>query len=100
MNKIAGVSIMITLEQEIIEKFRQLTPESQERVLSSLQEETAIQQLSLTAWIAQAETIRLAWNSTEYTPSANELVNEAREERDADILRGLGFRDSTGDSSD
>jgi hypothetical protein len=88
---------MITLEQEIIEKFRQLTPESRERVLSSLQEEVASKQVSLVEWLAQADAVRITLRSD---VSASELVNEAREERDADILRSLGFGDSIGDSSD
>jgi hypothetical protein len=74
---------MITLEQEIIEKFRQLTPESRERVLSSLQEEVASKQLSLAEWLAQADAVRITLRSD---ISASELVNEVREERDADIL--------------
>jgi hypothetical protein len=93
---------MIELEQEIIEKFRQLTPESRERILSSLHEEAALSELSLAEWLTQAETIRAKWQSDithKHMPSVSELVNEAREERDADILHGLGFRDSTGDSS-
>jgi hypothetical protein len=82
---------MIELEQEIIEKFRQLTPESRERVLSSLQEEVASKQLSLAEWFAQVETVRITFNSAtarEQMPSASELVNEVREEHDADILFG------------
>jgi len=47
------------LEKEIIEKFRQLTPENRLHVLSTLQEEVASQQISLAAWLAEADQVRL-----------------------------------------
>lgn len=92
---------MSALEKEIIEKFRQLSYEKRMQMLSTLQEEVAAQHLSLIAWLEETEAVRLVLppDATGHVPSASELVNEVREERDADILRGLGFRDSTGNST-
>lgn len=92
---------MSALEEEIIKKFRQLAPEKRAAMLSTLQEEVSSQQVSLSAWLAEAETIRftLRPDANGHAPTASEMVNEAREERDADIIRSLGLGDSTGDSS-
>jgi hypothetical protein len=92
---------MSALEKEIIEKFRQLAPESRVRVLTTLQEEVASHQVSLAAWLAEAEAARITLrpDASGHVPSASELVNEAREERDAAILRSLGLRDSAGDGT-
>lgn len=93
---------MSALEDEIIEKFRQLTPENRLRLLSTLQEEATFQQVSLKSWLAEAEAVHFTPRPSVdgHILTAAELVNEAREERDADILRSLGFRDSAGDSTD
>ncbi|MBZ0294825.1 MAG: hypothetical protein K8L99_19840 [Anaerolineae bacterium] len=87
------------LEREIIEKFRLLKPEDRVRVLYTLQEELAADQLNLSDWLQQVDTVQITLRPDESgdAPFASELVNEAREERDADILRSIGFRDSTGD---
>lgn len=92
---------MSALEDEIIRKFRQLAPEKRAAILSTLQEEMSSQQMSLAAWLAETETIRftLRPDANGHVPTASELVNEAREERDADIIRSLRLWDSTGDSS-
>lgn len=92
---------MSVLEEEIIHKFRQLTPEDRVRMLFTLQEEVTSQQLTLAEWLAEAETVRITLNSdaSGRVPTASELINEAREERDADILRSLGFGDSAGNSA-
>lgn len=92
---------MSALEKEIIEKFRQLAPESRVRMISTLQEELASGQISLKAWLAEAEKVRIALRPDVHgrVPTASELVNEAREERDADILHGIGFRRSAGDGT-
>ena len=92
---------MSALEEEIIEKFRQLAPESRARLLSTLQAEAAVAQISVKSWLAEAEKVRSALrpDANEHTPTASELVNEAREERDADILHSLGLRDSAGKHS-
>ena len=83
---------MSALEKEIIEKFRQLAPESRVKMLSTLQAELTTQHVSLKAWLAEAEQVRISLSSdaSGHIPSASELVNEAREERDADILRSRG----------
>lgn len=93
---------MSTLEREIIDRFRRLSPDRQARVLSTLQDEARAEHMTLDAWLAETETVRLNLrpDASGYVPSASDLVNEAREERDANILRSLGFRDSTGDSTD
>lgn len=92
---------MTTLEMEIIERFRQLPPESRVRLLSTLQAELASQQISLAEWLAETETVRVTLRADNggRVPTAAELVNEAREERDADILRSIGRGDPAGDSA-
>lgn len=92
---------MSALEQEIIEKFRQLAPQDRARLLSTLQNEVTSQQISLAAWLSEAEAVRLTLrpDASGHIPTASELVNEAREERDADLLRSIVLRDSTGDST-
>ncbi len=92
---------MSALEKEIIEKFRQLAPENRVRMLSTLQAEVTSQQVSLAAWLAEADVVRLTLHpdNSGHIPTASELVNEAREERDADILGSVGLRDSAGDST-
>lgn len=93
---------MSALEQEIIDKFRQLAPEDRIRLLSTLHAEAHTVATSITAWLAEAEQVRITLHpdSTGHVPSASELVNEAREERDADLLHSLGFGDSAGDGTD
>ena len=80
---------MNALEQEIIEKFRQLPPESQARVRTILLNKPQRQKLTLSEWLAEADAIR-------FTPqpdtdgrikTSSEWI---REERDADILCSLG----------
>jgi hypothetical protein len=94
-------AVMSALEKEIIEKFRQLAPESRARMLSTLQEELTLPHISLKAWLAEAEQVRISLSpdASGRVPSASELVNEAREERDADILRSIGFGDSAGNGT-
>jgi len=72
---------MSALEKEIIEKFRQLPPENRVRMISTLQEELASQQVSLKAWLAKAESVRVTLlpDIDGHVPTATELVNEARE---------------------
>lgn len=81
---------MSALEKEIIEKFRQLAPENRVRLLSTLQAEVTSQQVSLAAWLAEADAVRLTLRPDKngHVPTASELVNEAREERDNNHLRG------------
>lgn len=91
---------MSTLEHEVIEKFRQLDREAKLRVREVIiregeQENTPF---DAEAWLAEVEAVRFTPRVP--APTASELVNEAREERDADILRGLGFGDTAGDRSD
>lgn len=96
---------MSTLEREIIEKFRQLQPDAKQRVLALIERETQGGQGQLAAvfdydaWWAEVEAaqVRLRPDASGHIPTASELVNEVREERNADILRSLGFRDSAGD---
>lgn len=76
--------MMDALEHEIIERFRLLTPEGRARVLSTLMQEAGAGQISLREWLQQAEAvqIKLRPDAGGRTPSASELVREAREERD------------------
>ena len=59
------------------------------------------QTVSLGEWLQLIETVqvRLRPDSEGYVLSASELVNEIHEERDADILRSIGFGDSADDST-
>jgi hypothetical protein len=94
---------MTIAEREIIEKFRQLEPESRARVLAALQVEVVEEQaFNLEEWLEEIEKVRLNLrpDSSGHLPSVSDMVNEVREERDADILRSLGFRDPAGDSAD
>ena len=93
---------MSALEDEIIEKFRQLSPENRVRMLSTLQAEISSQQMSLSEWLVEAEAVRLTLrpDASGHVPSVSDLVNEAREERDVDIIRSIGLRDSSGNSTD
>ena len=96
---------MSILEQEIIEKFQQLEIDAQQRVLQSLAQR--LQQAEKTpfdfiAWLEDAEAARITLrpDASGHAPSASELVNEVREERDGDILRSIGLGDSAGNGSD
>lgn len=93
---------MSALEREIIDKFRQLSPESRARVLSSLQDEAQIERMTLTKWLAETEAVRISLrpDASGFVPSASDLLTEIREERDGNILHSLGFRDSANNSPD
>jgi hypothetical protein len=86
---------METLEREIIEKFRQLEPAGQARVLSVLQTETQAREeaepFDREKFLAELDevAIELQPDASGRVPSVAEMVNEVREERDADILRSL-----------
>jgi len=87
---------MTTLEREVIEKFRQLDHDAQQRVRKLIVHETDPSEFDIEAWLAEAEAAQI----TLHSPSASDLVSEVREERDADILHSLGFRDSADDRTD
>jgi hypothetical protein len=95
---------MSTLEREVIEKFRQLDEDARKRVRALIEREADAQTagFDFDAWWARVEAARITLrpDASGRTPTASDLVNEVREERDADILRSLGFRDSAGDSTD
>ena len=94
---------MSIAEREIIERFRQLEPKSQARVLAALQEEVVGErEFSVEEWLQEVEQVQFSLrpDASGHIPSASDLVNEVREERDADILHSLGFRDIAGDSTD
>ena len=84
---------MTVLEQEIIEKFKRLTPERRARVLSTLHDETTTEQMSLAEWLERVEAVRFHLRNDvgEQPPSSADFVNDVREERDADLLRSVGF---------
>ena len=99
---------MSELEHEIIEKFHQLDRDAQKRVRRLIDQEIeAVEQIDPSSfdydlWLAEIDAIRITLrpDASGRVPSASELVNEAREERDAEILRSIGRRDSAGDSTD
>ena len=66
---------MSGLEEEIIERFRQLAPENRVRILSTLQEEVLAEHLSLAAWLAEAEMVQIVLrpDASGYTPTASAL---------------------------
>ncbi|MBL8156361.1 MAG: hypothetical protein JNM70_19430 [Anaerolineae bacterium] len=78
-----------------------MAPESRLRMLSALQQEVTSGQVSLAAWLdaARAARITLRPDAEGHVPTASELLNEAREERDADLLQRAGLRNSAGDGS-
>lgn len=83
---------MTTQERQLIEKFRLLDQDAQQRVLSWIEREAAnTTPFDYEAWLAQADAVRvtLPADSSGNVPSASDLVNAASEERDADILRYL-----------
>lgn len=95
---------MSILEQEIIDKFQRLESEAKRRVLQSLTEhvqQAEREPFDVSAWLAETDAVRITsrTDSTGQMPSASELVNEVREERDDDILRSIGFGDSASNSS-
>jgi hypothetical protein len=95
---------MTSLEHEIIEKFQQLDKDAQQRVRALIDREletTDKAAFDYDAWFAEVEAaqISLRPDASGRTPSASDLVNEVREERDADILRSIGLGDSAGNGT-
>ncbi len=99
--------MMSAFESEVIEKFRLLDREAQKRVRDLIEREIDDERQDNTssfdydAWEAEVEAalITLSPDASGCMPSASDLVNEVREERDADVLRSIGFGDSAGDSA-
>jgi hypothetical protein len=91
---------MSALEQEIIEKFRQLGPDAKQRILELMKREIQSDELTISQVLAEADNVRITLrpDANGYTPTAAEMVNEVRGERDADIMRSIGWVDD--DSSD
>ena len=58
-------------------------------------------QMSLSEWLAEAEAARITLrpDTHGHVPSASDLVNEVRDERDAQILRSLGYGESADDGT-
>jgi hypothetical protein len=82
---------MSALEQEIIEKFRLLDREAQQRVrLQIEQEESAESSMSPKGWLVWAQNfgnfIHDKYGSLQ--PNSVDLLNEAREERLDDLMGG------------
>jgi hypothetical protein len=91
---------MDALEQEVIEKFHQLDKAAQQRVREVILRATEPPTpFDYAAWWAEVEALNITMrpDASGRIPSASELVNEVREERDADILRSIGFGDSAGE---
>ena len=96
--------MMNALEQEIIEKFRLLDSDAQKRVRALIGRETETESAAFDydAWWAEVEALNITLrpDADGHVPTASELVNEVREERDAEILRSIGFGDSAGNRTD
>lgn len=92
---------MSALEQEIIDRFRLLSEESRIELLYVLQQEVETHQLTLSEWLADVNRVSISLktsaDATEYQSS--DLLNEVREERDAEILHSIGFGNTTSDST-
>ena len=91
---------MTTLEREIIEKFRQLDNAGQQRIRNFIEQETVARKqnrFDVNTWLAETDTVRV--NFPDNAPSSTDLIYETREENDGNILRSLGFGNSTSDSS-
>lgn len=97
---------MSTLEREVVEKFRLLDKAARKRVRELIEHEIEAESqttpFDFDSWWTDVEAARITLhpNDSGRIPTASDLVNEAREERDADILRSLGFRDTTSGSTD
>ena len=93
---------MNALEREIVEKFHQLPPDSQARVLASLLGKPPREAFDVDAWLAELDAVQftLQPDAEGRVPTAAESVNEVREERVDDIIHSLGFGDSAGDRPD
>lgn len=95
---------MTTLEREIIEKFRRLDKVAQQRVRDLIAAEHShkndVEGFNVEHWLEETRAIRMSSvKHHQNYPSATDLLNEARDERDNDILRGAGFGDIAGDST-
>lgn len=96
---------MSTPEREVIEKFYQLDKDAQARVRAliahseGMSDQPGQKPFDYESWLAQIEAARITLrpDASGRVPSASDLVNDVREERDADILRGSGFGNSAGD---
>ena len=91
---------MTTLEREIIEKFRQLDNAGQQRIRNFIEQETVARKqnrFDVNTWLAETDTVRV--NFPDNAPSSTDIIYETREENDGNILRSLGFGNSTSDSS-
>lgn len=98
---------MTALEQEIIEKFHQLDHAAQQRVRAAITGDTIVlapsnHDFDFDAWWAEVKALQfeILQNTTGHRLTATDLLNEVREERDADILRGIGLGDTADDSTD
>ena len=95
---------MSVVEDEIIAKFSELDKNSQINLLQTLQHQVKITEFDGEAWLKDIAEIRqhidLERAGKPPMPSATDLINELREERDEQILRSIGFGDFSGDSDD
>jgi hypothetical protein len=92
--------MMTTLEQEILSRFLQLTPEARERMLFTLQTEVCKTQFTLAEALAKAKAsqITLQHDASTQHKSIADWINEVREERLNVLSSHFGLRDSTSDS--
>jgi len=93
---------MSIVENEIIAKFRELDINTQINLLETLQHEVKSPIFDAKTWLEDIRKIRhqidLERIGQPPMPSATDILNELREERDEQILRSIGFGDFSSDS--
>jgi len=93
-----------TLEQEILDKFHQLDGAAQSRVIEKMRGiiKSRDEDFDFDSWLSEMDKLRIPPQIEENGKmlSASELLAEVREERDADILHGIGFGNTVSNSPD
>lgn len=93
---------MSIVEDEIITKFRTLDVNTQINLLEMLQHEVNTPVFDAQLWLEDVRKIRhqidLERIGQHPMPSATDILNELREERDEQILHSIGFGDFSSDS--
>lgn len=90
---------MSVVEEEILAKFHQLDINTQINLLETLQNVVKQPSFDAKSWLEDIRQIRrqidLERAGKPPMPSVADLINELREERDEQILRSLGFMDTS-----
>ncbi|MAS32765.1 MAG: hypothetical protein CL610_02085 [Anaerolineaceae bacterium] len=83
---------MSALENELITLFRKMDSKQQLQLVENIRKDLEHPSLSLGAWLQNAEVLRArleAKYGANHFPSAVDILNQVREERDDDILNSL-----------